>query len=176
VLDTISLGRQDLGQQALEQGLAESPAHLRSPEDLLEPGDVPADLLHAACGLAEGAELTVDLGDGPRGLVEALSHRLLGVLHQRHAVLQTPVHFRRDLLELHRDSALELPEALPDLAAEAGHLLVHGLQRGVLTVPTLAADGVDLALEDREAGIEVVGPGGVTRASDQDPQPPDGTS
>ena len=162
---------QDLGQQALEQDLPQAPADLRGPEDLLEPGDVPADLLHAAGRLAEGPQLAVHLGHRPRGLLEALAHRLLGVLHQRHAVLEAPVHLGRHLLELHRDGTLELPEALPDLPAEAGHLLVHRRQGRVLAAVAIVADARDLALED----LQRRGPGGrcrrPPRAAGEDHEP-----
>ena len=172
VLEAVGVGGQDLGQQALEEDLAEAPADLRRPEDLLEPGDVPADLLHAARRLAERAQLAVDLGHRPRGLLEALAHRLLGVLHERHAVLEAPVHLGRHLLELHRDGALELAEALPDLPAEAGHLLVHRRQGRVLAAVALVADARDLALEDLEPGVQAV-VRRPPRAAGQDHEAPD---
>ncbi len=96
------------------------------------------------------------LGHRPRGLLQALAHRLLGVLHERHAVLEPPVHLGRHLLELHGDGTLELPEALAHLPAEAGHLLVHRRQGGVLAAVAIVADARDLALERSRAR----GPGG----------------
>jgi hypothetical protein len=68
----------------------------------------------------------VDLRHRPRCLLQALAHRLLGVLHEHHAVLEPPVHLGGDLLELHRDGGLELARGAPHVPLEPDDLLVHG--------------------------------------------------
>jgi hypothetical protein len=98
----------------------------------------------------------VNLGHGPGGLLQALAHRLLGVLHERHAVLEPPVHLRGHLLELHGDGGLELAEALPHVPLEPDDLLVDRGPRDVLVAMALAPDARDVALEQLERGLEAL--------------------
>ena len=112
------------------------------------------------------------LGHGPGRVLETLPHRLLGVLHERHPVLEAPVHLGRHLLKLHRDRALELAELLRHLPAEGGHVCADRGQRGVLATLAFVADTRDLALKDLEPGVQAI-VRRLARATGQDHHAPD---
>ena len=65
--------RKRLGEELAQEELSEPASELRSPQDLLEGGDVLADLQDALRGPLDGAELLVDLRDGARRPLEPLA-------------------------------------------------------------------------------------------------------
>ena len=109
------LAGQHLGEQALQKALAEAAADLRRPQDLLEAGDVLADVEHPLGDLAE--------------LAQAPLHR---------------AHHLADVLELALDAAADLPHLAPHVGREVLELLAHGGERLRLRLARACSAGLSV--------------------------------
>ena len=106
-------GRQHLRQRLLEEHLAERPAQLRGLQQVLEPRDVPGELLDLLRGLVEPAHLLADVLQQVAGLAQVLRQALLprrqALLDARDAVLDAPA----QLLEAPVHGLRPPPASLP---------------------------------------------------------------
>ena len=137
------LAREHLGQELLQQHLAESAPDLRRLEDLLEPLDLLADVHDPLRGLAELAEASLHLGDNLGGTIEPIAHRGLRVLDELHPFVQLVRHFSAYPLQLGRHALLEAPNVSAHAEREVADLTSNRL----LAIATLGADRFDLAAE-----------------------------
>jgi hypothetical protein len=124
VLEIVVLPRQHLAEQSLEEALPDAAAHLGRAQDLLEPGDVLADVEDP-------------LGDLPE-LAQAPLHRAHRLVH----VLQLPRHAGADLAHLHGHVGGEVLQLLP-----------HGSDRLGLGQACLGPCRLDLALKEQHGLI-----------------------
>src|SRR5439155_16795843 len=83
--------REDLGEEVTEEQLAEPAPELRSAQDVVEGGDIPADLVDLAGRLAQLAEPLLHLAHGARGIVQPLADGELAALDEVEAFPETLV-------------------------------------------------------------------------------------
>src|SRR5205814_5649748 len=66
--------RKDLAEEVPQEQLAEAATELRGPQDIVQAGDVSADLVDPAGCLAQLAEALLDVAEHARRVVEPLVH------------------------------------------------------------------------------------------------------
>ena len=77
VLQPEMCGRQNLRQQIGQKQLAQRAAQFRGAQDLLQLGDILADVEHPLGGFLELAELLAHVADHPRGIIKPLADALV---------------------------------------------------------------------------------------------------
>jgi hypothetical protein len=154
VLHAVVLRRQHLCEKLAQKELAEPAAELRRAEDLLERGDVLADLEHLPRRLAEAAEAPLHFADDARGVVEPLAERLVRLLHRFGVLAKTLVDAPdrlRELLVQQPDVSLE---RLGDLAAKRLELSLQQLERGIRAARIEERPRPPLRDPDRHSGAD----------------------